>query len=138
GLRVDVVHVINRRADVFGNDVAATKGFDRAAHGLHKIGRLQLFGIANDDRLAAAERQAGDGSFVGHAAGKAEDIAQRLLVAVIRPHAAAAERGAEVRVVHSDDGLEAGLLALEERYLLVIVEFRVTEYGHTYSSFRYV
>ena len=97
GLHVDEVHVRRARADVFGRDVAAAEALDEAAVRAEDhlaIGRLV---VADDDRLAAAEVQAGHGVLVGHAAREAQRVDDRLLVGGVIPEARAAERGAERR-----------------------------------------
>src|SRR3546814_2217128 len=57
-------------------------------------------------------------------------VGQRLGLAGIRPHAAAAEGGAAARVVNGDDGLQAAQGIVTEDDLLVAVEFPVLENGH--------
>src|SRR3546814_2102761 len=54
-------------------------------------------------------------------------VGQRLGLAGIRPHAAAAEGGAAARVVNGDDGLQAAQGIVTEDDLLVAVEFPVLE-----------
>ena len=96
-LHVDVVHVRRARADVLRGDVAAAEALDEAAVRAEDhlaIGRLV---VADDDRLAAAEVQAGDGVLVRHAAREAQRVDDRLLVGRVVPEARAAERRAERR-----------------------------------------
>src|SRR3546814_4589954 len=66
----------------------------------------------------------------GQAARKTQHVGQRLGLAGIRPHAAAAEGGAAARVVNGDDGLQAAQGIVTEDDLLVAVEFPVLENGH--------
>src|SRR5690606_14412949 len=73
----------------------------------------------DDHRLAAADVQAGDRVLVGHAARQAQDVVQRLLLGLVRPHAGAAQRRAQHGVVDRDDGLQARVLVVAEDDLFV-------------------
>ncbi|MCY1533494.1 hypothetical protein D9M68_688230 [compost metagenome] len=123
-------HFGDAGAGVGGGDVAAAQAVDEIAHGLEQRLALVAMRVADDHGLAAAQRQVGQGRLVGHAAGQAQHITQRLFVIQVGPHAAAAQGRAEVAVVDGDDGLEAGRLVVAEDHLLVIVELDMGEDGH--------
>jgi len=63
---------------------------------------------ANDHALAAAQRKAGDGRLVGHAARQAKCVDDGVVFAGIVNEATAAERRPEARVVNGDDRRQAG------------------------------
>src|SRR5690606_12103936 len=70
---------------------------------------------------------------VSHAARQAQHVAHRLLLGGIRPHAAAAERGAEVGIVDGDDRLQSALVVADEDHLLVVGKVAQGKYGHVVS-----
>ena len=133
-LRGDDVHVGGRGADVLGGDVAPAERIDKAPEGAHEVGALVAPGVAEDDRLAAADGQAGDGRLVGHAARQAQGVGQRLVVRCIVPHAAPAKGRAEARVVDGDDAFEAGRGVGTEGDQFVVLEIGARENGHDRSS----
>jgi hypothetical protein len=119
GLAGDDVHVLHVGADVAGRVVAAGERLDEAAVGAQQ--RLGLVGgrVAEDDRLAAAEVEAGAGRLVGHRAGELEDVLEGVGLRGVRVEARAAERRAERRAVDRDDRPEAAGRVLAEDHLLV-------------------
>ena len=64
--------------------------------------------VADDDGLAAAEIEAGDGGLVRHAARETERVDDGFVVGRVVPEARAAERGAERGVVDRDDAAVSG------------------------------
>ncbi|MBL0029242.1 MAG: hypothetical protein IPO95_09290 [Rhodanobacteraceae bacterium] len=119
GLLEHPFHVVDVDADVFGRDVAAVQRVDEAAEGAEQRFRLVLGRITDDHALAAAEVQARDRGFVGHAARQAQHIVQGVLLGLVRPHAQSAQRRAEHGVVDRDDRLETGVLVVAEDDFLV-------------------
>jgi hypothetical protein len=108
GLHGDHVHVGAVGADVLGGDVAAAEALDEAAVRAQQRLGLDPLGIADDDRLAAAEVEAGGGRLVAHAPGQPQDVGERVALGPVGVEAGAAERWAEGGRVDGDDGLEAG------------------------------
>src|SRR5579885_337517 len=119
GLAEHPLHVVDVDADVFGGDVAAVERIDETTERAEQRLGFVLGRIADDHRLAAAQVQAGDGVLVGHAAGQAQHVVDRLGFALVRPHAQTAQRRAEHGVVNGDDGLQARLLVVAEDDFLV-------------------
>jgi hypothetical protein len=115
----DDVHVLHVGADVAGGVVAARERLDEAAVGAQQ--RLGLVGgrVAEDDRLAAAEVDAGAGRLVGHRAAELQDVLEGLGLGRVRVEARAAERRTERGAVHGDDRLQAAGAVLAEDDLLV-------------------
>jgi hypothetical protein len=90
--------------------------------------------VGDDDRLAAAEVEAGHGTLVGHPARKAQHVAQRGIGVLVLPHAGAAERGAERGVVDRDDAEVAARRFMGEDHLLVAHGLHFDEGVHEKSS----
>src|SRR5690606_7845971 len=80
-------HLRHPGAGVCGGDVAPAETVDEVAHGLEQRLALVAARIADDHRLATAQRQARQRRLVGHAAGQAQHVAQGLLVGGVAPHA---------------------------------------------------
>jgi hypothetical protein len=80
--------------------------------------------------LPPPELEAGQGRFVGHAARQAQDVADGIVFAGVVPHAAAAERRAEIGVVHRDDGFQAAGVVAAENHLFVIGKITQGKNGH--------
>ena len=107
GLLADVDHVFDQRPHVLGGQEPSAQRVDEPAVGAEQ--RLGLVGarVADDERLAAAEVESGEGRLVGHGAGQPEDVDDRFLLGGEGPHAGAAASGAERGVVDADHGPEA-------------------------------
>ena len=118
----DDLGVGGRRADVLGRQVAAAERLDEPPQRPEQELALLRARIADDHRLAAAEREPGRRVLVGHPPRQAQDVGQRRLVGVVRPHPDAAERGAERRVVHRDQSAEPRLGLVADHDLLVLGE----------------
>ena len=88
----------------------------------------RVFGIADDDRLAAAQAGLGDRRLVGHAAREAQHVEQRLVLRGVGQHAHAAQRRAERRVVDRDQRVQAGRLVAAARDLLVAVDLDLGDF----------
>src|SRR6267143_1348968 len=123
-------HVDDRRADVFGRDVASAERVNEAAEGLEQLRCLCLARLADDDGLAAAERHAGQRILVAHATRQAQDIGNRLRAGGVRPHAAAAGRRAPRGGMNGDDRAQPGRGVVPEDDQLVAVEFAHVEDFH--------
>jgi hypothetical protein len=121
------VHVGDRRADVLGGDVAPAEPLDRRPHRPHHRRRLAPAGRGHDDRLAAAERQAGERRLVAHAAAEPQHVGDCLGLGGVAPDPAAAERRAERGVVDRDDRMQPRGRVVREDDLLVGVEIRMVE-----------
>jgi hypothetical protein len=128
-----VLHVGDAGAGVLGGDVAAVQLLERACERGEQLGRLVRARVADDHRLATAQLEVGHRRLVGHAARQAQHVAHRLLLAGIRPHAAAAERGAELGIVDGDDRLQSALVVADEDHLLVVGKVAQGKYGHAVS-----
>src|SRR5690242_12435772 len=90
GLHVDEVHIGGAGADVLGRDVPPAEALDEASMRAEEelaAGRLV---VADDDGLAAAQIQAGDGVLVGHPARQPQRVDDRLVVGGVAPEARAA------------------------------------------------
>lgn len=112
--------VLDRGADILGGDVAAAETVDEAAEAPPQGLALVPVRVADDDRLAAAQRQAGDGGLEGHGARQAQHVLKRLVLRLIGPHAHPAERRAEGGVVDRDDALQSGRRVFAEHHLLML------------------
>ena len=64
----DDAHVVDGDTDILGRDVAAAQRLDRLAEGPEQGFGFRRLVVCEDNRLAAAEGQAGHGILVGHAA----------------------------------------------------------------------
>ena len=109
-------------ADILGGDVAPAQALDATPEGAQERLALVVLGIAQDDRLAAAERESRHRVLEAHAARQAQHVFERGVLRSVWPHAATARRRAQGRAVDGDDGLEAALLIVEERNALVAPE----------------
>ena len=131
--RADHLHVLEAGAAVLGGDVVATEVVDELAERAEERDAVEVLLGADEHALAAAVREAGERRLVGHAAGEAERVDERLLVRVVREEATTTERGSEPRVVDGDDGLQAGRLVVLEVNLAVVVSLEVSEQIHVGS-----
>ena len=75
--------------------------------------------VADDDRLAAAERQPRERVLVGHAARQAQRVGDGLSHARVIPETRAADRGAENGAVDGDDAAIIRPLVLAGQQKLV-------------------
>src|SRR6185312_11618662 len=130
----DTFHVCGGGADVFCRDVDAAERVDETAEGLEQLRGLAA-GVADDDRLAATEGQAGHGVLEAHAARESERIRDRFIRAGVRPHAAAAGGRAQRGGVNSDDGAKRRGPVVPEGDELVAVELPILEDTHALRSF---
>ena len=119
GLQLDVLHVRGRGADVLGGDVAAVERLDEAA--VRPEERLPVLPpvVTDDDRLPAAEIDAGHGGLVGHPPGEPQRVGDRLVGVLVLPEAGAAQRRAEGGVVDRDDPVVAARRIVGQEKLLV-------------------
>ena len=119
GLQLDVFHVRGRGADVLGGDVASVERLDEAAVGPEE--RLPVLPpvVADDDRLPAAEVDAGHGGLVGHPPGEPQRVGDGLIGVLVLPEAGAAQRRAEGGVVDRDDPVIAARRIVGQEELLV-------------------
>ncbi len=122
GLERDDLGVGGARADVLGRQVAAAERVDEPAQRPEQEMRLVRARVAQDDGLAAAQVEPGDGVLVGHPAGQAQHVGEGGLVGRVAPHADAAERGPEGGVVDGDDRPQPRLGLVAHDHLLVLVE----------------
>ena len=109
-------------ADVAGGDVAAAERLDEAAVGAQQLGGLVAVRVADDDRLAAAVVEAGDGVLAGHRARQAQHVGERLVGGGVGVEAGAAQARPERGVVQGDDRPQPGLGVGAEGDLLVAGE----------------
>ena len=75
----DRLHVVDSRAHVLGGDVACRRGNRPPCRKPRTARPVELSGGTQDDCLAAAEGQAGEGVLVGHAGGKPHGVGDRML-----------------------------------------------------------
>ena len=118
----DDVHVGDVGADVAGGDVAAAERLDEAAVGAQQLGRLVAPRVADDDRLAAAVVEAGDGVLARHRPRQAQHVGQGLVGGGVGVEAGAAQARPECGVVQGDDRPQPGLGVGAEGDLLVARE----------------
>ena len=130
GLLAGPVHVLGRGPDVLARVVAPAEALDRPAERPEQRLGLVRLRIADDHGLAAAISQVGHGGLEGHAPREPEHVGERVGLAAVGPHPAAADRRAERRVMDGDDRLEPAIPIEEEAYLLVRVERRRAEHVH--------
>ena len=136
GLLAHLDDVIDNGAHVLGGEEPAAQGVDEAAVGAEQRLGLVGAGVADDERLAAAEVESGEGGLVGHGAGEPQHVDDGLLLGGEGPHACAAAGGAERGVVDADERPQARLLVGVHRELFVVVLVHVVEYVHGWTSFR--
>lgn len=92
-----------------------------------------------DDGLAAAEGQVGQGVLQAHALGQSQRVVQRGELGVVMPEAAAAEGGATGGAVHGEDGLEAGgRVGGEQHALMGSLLGQAEEGGRSHDGGRFV
>ena len=109
GLAAHLVHVLHRRAYVLAGDVGPAQMFHCPAKGSEEFRRLLTARIADDHRLAAAQGQPGQRRLEGHAARQALRVGQRVVFTCVAPHAAAAHRRSQRRIVDGDHGDQSAL-----------------------------
>ena len=107
-------------ADVAGRHVPAAERLHEAAVGPQQVGGLVQRRVPDDHCLAAAVVQAGERVLVGHGSGQPQRVGRRLSLAGVAVEAGSAEGRAQRRVVHSDDGGQAGLPVVAADHLLVL------------------
>ncbi len=134
GLLLDEAHVVDAAADVLGRNVFAAETVHRAPERMEQLRRLGRVVACKNDRLAAAESEAGHRVLVRHAARQAQRVGQRSEVRRILPAAATTRRRAECRRVDGNDCLEPCLLVPHKMQRLMLVEFGVVENGHRKAS----
>lgn len=127
-------HFGHTGARVRRGDIAPAQAVDEITHGLEQRLALAVMRVADDHGLAATERQACQGRFVGHATRQTQHVAQRLLVTGVVPHAATAQRRAKGAVMNGDDGFQAAGLVVAIDHLFVLIEVDVSEDGHRVTS----
>ena len=109
-------------ADVAGGDVATAERLDEAAVGAQQLGGLVAVRVADDDRLAAAVVEAGDGVLARHGPRQAQHVGERLVGGGVRVEAGAAQTRPERGVVQGDDRPQPGVGVGAEGDLLVTGE----------------
>lgn len=129
GLRHDV-DVRGADTDVDRGPVAPTERLHVPAECAQHIGLLGTRRVGDDDGLATAERQSGQGALVGHPFREPQHVGQGLVDAGVRHHPAAARGGAEGGAVDGDDGPQTHALVVTEDHVLVAVEVLVVEDAH--------
>ena len=93
GLRADDLHVLEAGAAVLGGDVVTAHVLDEATERAEERDAIEVLLRPDEDALAAAVREAGERSLVGHAARQTERIDERVFVGVVRQKTTATERG---------------------------------------------
>ncbi len=116
----DHVHVLDVRADVAGGDVAAAeRRHETPVRAQQRLGLVPP-GVAEDDRLAAAEVQAGAGGLVGHGPGQGKGVAQGHVLVGVGVESGPAEGGAEGGRVDRDDRAQPAGGVHAEDHLFVL------------------
>ena len=115
----DQVHVGLRRPDVLRRDVAPAQAVDGGGEVAQEGRGLHDAGIPDDDRLAAALRQSGQGRLLRHGPGQAENVTERERNVGVGIETGAAERRTEQRRMDGDDGVQAALLTPDDDDVLV-------------------
>src|SRR5687768_6169382 len=93
GLHVHVVHVFRGCPYVLGSDVSSPETLNEPTVGAKNVLAIPRLVVADDDRLAAAEVETGNGVLVRHAAREAQRVGDRFFVTVIGPEPRPAKRG---------------------------------------------
>ncbi len=88
--RGDLLHVLDRRADILCGDVEAAQRLDRAAESAEQRDAVPFALGPPQHRFGSAERQAGERILVAHAFGKAHGIGERVARVGIGPQPAPA------------------------------------------------
>ena len=79
------IHVRRARADVLGGDVTPAEALDKTSvRAEQKLTTRRLI-VANDDGLAAAQIETGNGVLVGHAPRQTQRIDDRVVIAGVAP-----------------------------------------------------
>ena len=130
----DDVHVLAVGADVAGGDVAPVQRLDEPAVGAEEGLGLELGGVPDDDRLAAAVVQAGQGVLVGHGPGQAEHVLQGRGLVLVGVEPGSAQGGAELGGVDRDDRAQPGGGVLAEHHLFVTTLATSEDIRHIHHS----
>ena len=124
-------NVRGRRTHVFGWNIAARQRLygapQRTKYDLSVGGCPR----GNNDRLAAAILQAGQGGFIGHGLGEAQDIGHRVLFTGICPHTDATQGGAQSCIVDGNQGGETSVAIRAEDHLFVVFCLHALKECHT-------
>src|SRR3546814_3107429 len=86
--RSDLLHILARRADVFGGDIEAAERFHGAAERAEQGDAIPFALGPPQHRLRSAERQPGERIFVTHAFGQPHGIGERVARVGIGPQPA--------------------------------------------------
>ena len=130
----DDVHVLAVGAHVAGGDVAPVQRLDEPAVGAEQGLGLQLGGVPDDDRLAAAVVQAGQGVLVGHGPGQAEHVLQGRGLVLVGVEPGSAQGGAELGGEDRDDRAQPGGGVLAEHHLFVTTLATSEDIRHIHHS----
>ena len=122
GRLADDVHVGDVGADVAGRDVAPAEGLDEPAVGPQQLGRLVAVRVADDDGLAAAVVEPGDGVLARHGAREAQHVGDGVVGRGVGVEPCAAEPRTQRRRVEGDDRTQPRVGVGAERDLLVAGE----------------
>src|SRR3954452_6871169 len=123
-----LIHVVERRADVFAGQVLAAERIDEAPEcPKQHLPAFAPLGLADHDDLAAAEVDARRGVLVGHPLAQPQCVFHRCEVVAVLPHPATTCGRAEHRRMDGQHRSQADVFVLEEQHLLVTVGGHVVE-----------
>ena len=123
-------NVLRGHAHIHGGDITPRQRVHRIGIGEQEVVRFLFCGIADDHRLAAAERETRHRVLVTHAAGEAQRIGQRVIGTGVRIHARAAAGGPKRGGMNGDNGAKAGFRVGEEGNLFMAIKIRGVEHIH--------
>ncbi|MCY1423351.1 hypothetical protein D9M71_390600 [compost metagenome] len=104
----DAIHVQGRGAAVHGSNETPLQGFDKAPERLEQGRAVFHMGVANDHRLAAAQRQPCQGGLVAHALGQADGVDHGAVVVRVGQVATASHGRPQVFAMNGDYRFQAG------------------------------
>ncbi len=114
------VHVILRRPDILGGDVAPVQAVDGGRKVTNEGRRLHDARVPDDDRLPTPVGQSGESRLCRHRSREAEDVVERECLVSVRIEPRTAERGAEESGMDGDDGAQTARRPAGEHDVLVL------------------
>jgi hypothetical protein len=138
-LHLYVGHVLGARAHVFGRDVAPAEDLNETTVSTEDLLTVLCLVVADNDRLAAAQKKSRHGVLVRHAARKSERIGNRLFVGGVLPESGSAESGSEFRTVNRENASVSNRgIAAHHDFLVPHLSQRVEQLHLFGNSFIYL
>ena len=122
------IHVILRRPDILGGDVAPVQAIDGGGKVTQEGWRLHHARIPDDHRLPTPMSQSGQRRLCGHRSRQAEDVMERQCLVSVRIEPRTAERRAEESGVDGDDGAQTARRPVSDHDVLVLRPGKTFQY----------